>query len=201
MKQIELPHERIFTSPEFVKHYYNAHKKHMGMIGKKIAKSLIKYGFREGRIIDVGCGFGIMAVEIAKAIPGVKITGIDLSQPLLEIANSLAKEAGVSDRVVFQKGDVQKIEFADDSFDIAINTFIIHIVENPLAMLNEIERVVKPEGRIFIMDLRRCWPGLIAQDIRKANTRQEAENIFQDSSIRVGKFGSGLFWWNYQAGR
>jgi len=74
---------------------------------------------------------------------------------LLKIGQSLAQQAGVADRITLLKGDVQKLESQNDESDVVVNTFMMHIVDDPVAMLNEMERVAKPGEIILITDLRR----------------------------------------------
>lgn len=74
---------------------------------------------------------------------------------MLKIGQSLAQQAGVADRITLLKGDVQKLESQNDESDVVVNTFMMHIVDDPVAMLNEMERVAKPGEIILITDLRR----------------------------------------------
>ena len=81
-----------------------------------------------------------------------------------------------------------------------INTFLLHIVEYPEKMLNEIERVAKPEARVMIRDLRRGFLARIVNEFRKGYTAGEASEILARSEIRPGKLSNGPFWWDYIAG-
>jgi hypothetical protein len=67
-------------------------------------------------------------------------------------------------------------------------------------MLNEIERVTKPEGKIFITDLLRGFLALFVKKFRTAFTLEEVLEIFHLSYIREGKYSKGPFWWDYTAG-
>jgi ubiquinone/menaquinone biosynthesis C-methylase UbiE len=141
-----------------------------------------------------------MPIEIAKMFPDAQITGIDLGETLLDIGNRLVDEAGLSDRIILKKGDVQKMEFPDDSFDVVINTFLLHIVDEPVQMLNEIERVAKPGGIILITDLRRGFLANFVKKFRMSHTLDEALEMIAQSNLRKGKPGKGLFWWDYFCG-
>ncbi len=79
-----------------------------------------------------------------------------------------------------------------------LNANMAHLVEDPVRMLDEIERVLKPGGCLFIADLRRSWLGMIERGIRAALTLKEARNLFSRSAIRPGKFSSSLLWWRYE---
>ena len=200
MKRIGLFHPRVFDDKEWAEGYYKRNVNSIQRMGKRYAELLMNRGFRSGRILDSGCGFGTIPVELAKAFPEVEIIGIDLGQPLLDLARSLAEKAGVGDRITFQMGDVEKLESEDDSFDLVINTFMLHIVENPTVMLNEIERVTKPGGIIMISDLRRIWLGYFMKKFRAVFTLEEAVAIIKQSNLRPGRASTGLFWWDYFVG-
>jgi len=70
-------------------------------------------------------------------------------------------------------------------------------VENPIQILNEIERVSKPEGIILITDLRRGFLAYLIKKFRTAHTLKEASELLGKSKIRCGRFASGPFWWDY----
>jgi len=200
MKRAELFHPRVFEDTEWAKGYYKRNAANIRRMGKRYVELLQKSGFTGGTVLDAGCGFGTIPVEIAKAFPDVNITAIDLGEPLLELGKSQAREAGVDDRIIFQIGDVEKLDFPDDSFDLVINTFMFHIVENPVTMLNEIERVATVDGRIMITDLRRIWLGLFMKKFKTALTMDEALEIIGQSNLRKGRRAKGLFWLDYFVG-
>ena len=118
----------------------------------------------------------------------------------MKLGQSLAEKAGVADRINFSEGDVQKLDFEIDSFDVVINTFMLHIVDDPVAMLNEIERVTKKQGRIMITDLRRIWLSLVVKKLKTAFTLEEGKEVINKSNIRPGRYSKGPFWWDYMVG-
>jgi ubiquinone/menaquinone biosynthesis C-methylase UbiE len=200
MKRIELFHPRVFADQEWAEGYYKRNRTNITRVAFRLADILRKSGFKGGKILDAGCGFGVIPVELAKRFPDSEITAIDLGEPLLEIAGSLAKESGVENRIIFKTGDVQNLEFKDRSFDLVINTFMLHIVEDPVAMLNEIERVTKDDGIILISDLRRIWMGIIMKKLKTSFTLNEAKEIINSSNLRQGNAANGPFWWDYFIG-
>ena len=144
MKREPLFHPRVFNTPDSAESYYKQNLEGQKRYAKETVKKLVELGFKEGRILDAGCGYGLVTVELAKAFPKAEVVGIDLSDPLLEIARSLASDAGVSERVLFEKQDVQDMPYPDDSFDAVLNIYMFHIVEDPKKMVEEIERVLIP---------------------------------------------------------
>jgi ubiquinone/menaquinone biosynthesis C-methylase UbiE len=200
MKQKALFHPRVFDEKEWAEGYYQRNKWSIARVGKDFAAMLKKSGFTAGRMLDVGCGFASVPIEIARVFPEAEIIGIDLGRPLLEIGRNLVDEAGLTDRITLIEGDAYDISFGNDSFDVVINTFLLHIIEFPEKMLNEIERVARPGARIMIRDLRRGFLARFVGKFRTSCTAREAAEIIGRSVIRPGRLSSGPFWWDYMVG-
>ncbi len=109
----------------------------------------------EGEAADLGCGAGYLVVELARRAPGLRVTGIDLSEPLLAAGRQAAENAGLAGRVDFRLGNVEDLPFPDRSLDLAVSTFSLHHWADPVRVLNEVARVLKPGGACLIFDLRR----------------------------------------------
>ncbi len=197
MKKLKLYHSRVFNEQDLADGYYKRNISNIKRVGKRLAKLLKNSGFTEGAILDVGCGFASVAIEIAKAFPKAKIVGCDLSKPLLMIGETLIKNEGLEKQITLINGDAQKIDFDTDNFDVVINSFLLHIVENKTAMLNEIERVAKPNAKILITDLRRGFLANFIKKLKTAYSTNEAKDIINNSNIRKGNFSNGPFWWDY----
>ena len=185
MKRAKLKHRRVFDDEEWAQGYYDRHRKWALRSAREFIERLGALGVSKGRILDAGCGFGLMAIEIAKALPDMTVTGVDLSEPLLRIAKGLADEVGMSDRVTFEKRDVSSTGFMDDSFDVVLCMYVLHLVEEPTAMLNEIERLLTPGGILLLKDLKRSWLGHFDNAIATSYTRKEAEEILKASNLRT----------------
>jgi ubiquinone/menaquinone biosynthesis C-methylase UbiE len=191
-------HERVFAG-DFAEEYARKHRRIAEKFGREYAEKLALRGFREGRVLDVGCGFGATVIVIAQAYPQSEAVGIDLSEPLLELARQSARAAGLGERVVFEKADVPRIPYDDNSFDVVTNLQMLHIVEDAVAMLDEIERVLAPAGVLFIADIQRSWVGFFDKVFRSGLTVEEADTLVRQSQLREGVFSSDLFWWRYEA--
>jgi len=198
MKQSELVHEQVFAG-DFAEEYARKHQKIAEKFGHEMARKLAQRGFGGGRILDAGCGFGATAIVLAQALPQSEVVGIDLSEPLLALAAQTAQAVGLAERMAFKKADVQKIPYDDDSFDALINLQMLHIVEDPVAMLDEVERVLAPDGFLFMADIRRSWVGWFDKVFKSALTVEEAGALVRRSKLREGVFSSDLLWWRYEA--
>ena len=199
MKRKPVSHERVFSSKDYAENYAKQHWKMAEKFGQDYGQKLAAQKFSGGKIIDVGCGFGATNLALAQRFPDSEILGIDLSEPLLDIAVEAAKEANLSGRVRFEPADVQQIPYPENTFDVAININMLHLVDDPIRMLNEIERVLVPGGYLFISDLRRSLLGYVEDEIRSALTIPEAKSLFEESELRQGNFRWGLLWWNFEA--
>ena len=199
MKRSPLTHGRVFDDEPFAERYAERHRKMVERFGHEYADKLASRGFYRGRIIDVGCGFGALNIVLAHRFVDSEIVGIDLSDALLRLANRSAQAADLGDRVRFEKADVHQIPYDDDSFDVVINTNMVHLVSDPVLMLNEIERILVPDGCSFIADIRRSWIGFLDKTFKSGLTLDEARELVDQSNVREGSFSSSLLWWRFQA--
>jgi len=106
----------------------------------------------ERRIFDFGTGPGYLPIEIVKRVQNLRIDAIDPLSKSIKIARENAARAGVGDRVHFEVGDAAKLRFEENSFDMIISTGVLHELKDPVKVLNECYRVLKPGGMIFIHD-------------------------------------------------
>jgi len=104
-------------------------------------------------VLDLGCGTGVVARAVG-ARPSFQghVVGIDLSSALLDAAQRFAQAEGVGSRVTFRVGDAQRLEEADDAYDVVIAHTVVSHVPNPLAVLAEAARVVRPGGSVAVFD-------------------------------------------------
>ena len=199
MKRTPLTHNGVFSDENFAEKYARGHTNMAEKFGREYAGKLSARGFQKGRMLDVGCGFGATGIILAESFAKSEVVGIDLSAPLLRLAQARAQEANLTKRLTFEMADVQQIPYEDDSFDVVLNANMVHLVKDPISMLDEIERVLVPGGYLFIADLRRSWLGLFEKEIRSALTLSEARELFRQSQLRQGAFSWGLLWWRFEA--
>lgn len=114
-----------------------------------IQSILVKYFPYPCRVLDVGCGGGHLTNFLAQK--GHLVTGIDLSEPSLEIAKSLDKTGSVD----YRKADAYKLPYPDGSFDVVCAMDIIEHVENPALLIKEASRVLKKGGLFFFHTFNR----------------------------------------------
>ena len=112
-----------------------------------------------GKVLEVGSGPGRLAVRLAREAPSMTLTGVDISDAMVERAARRAAGAGLSERVRFKVGDVAALPLSDEEFDGVVSTLSLHHWPEPTHGLAEIHRVLKPGGEARIYDLAHwLWP-------------------------------------------
>jgi ubiquinone/menaquinone biosynthesis C-methylase UbiE len=106
----------------------------------------------DSRILEVAPGPGSLAIELAK-LGKYQVVGLDISKSFVEIAQSKAQEAGVV--VEFCQGNASEMPLNANTFDLIICRAAFKNFSEPLQALREMHRVLKPNGKALIVDLRR----------------------------------------------
>src|SRR5262249_475385 len=93
------------------------------------------------RVLDVGCGTGIVAREVASRLgTTAPITAVDLSADMLAVARAAADRQGLT--INWQEGNAEQLSFADDAFDLVLCQFALMFVADKTAALSEMRRVI-----------------------------------------------------------
>jgi ubiquinone/menaquinone biosynthesis C-methylase UbiE len=104
-------------------------------------------------ILDLGCGTGVVLRALARRTGfSGRLAGVDQSPALIAAARRLAAEEGVDQRIEFQVGDVHHLSVADSSCDAVITHTLVSHVAEPLMVLKEAARIVRPGGNVAIFD-------------------------------------------------
>ncbi|MDR2026605.1 MAG: ubiquinone/menaquinone biosynthesis methyltransferase, partial [Prevotellaceae bacterium] len=103
-------------------------------------------------ILDVATGTGDLAIECAKSRKTRIITGVDISEKMLEKGREKIAKKHLSDRIDLRYGESENLNFESDTFDATVVGFGVRNFENPEKGLKEIHRVTKPSGKVFILD-------------------------------------------------
>ena len=124
------------------------------LLRRMIAGELKKH-HPNGLMVDIGCGPGYLVADIAKAFPHLYTVGVDISEEMMQITTHNLRSLGISERVSFQQGAVQKLPFEDNTADFVVSTLSLHHWPDPKQALEEVHRVLRPGGQFLIFDLRR----------------------------------------------
>ena len=113
---------------------------------------------RGERVLDVGCGNGAVSMDAARAVgPAGRVTGLDLSGPMLGVARRRAEQQGVD--VSFVQGDAQTVSF-DQQFDVVVSRFGVMFFDNPEVAWANLARATRPGGRLCFV----CWQEMFANE-------------------------------------
>ena len=105
------------------------------------------------RLLEVGSGSGILCRMLAPHLqPGGQIVGLDISPDMTAEAQKYALAQGISSGISFKTGTAESLPYPNASFDGAIAARLLLHATNPDAVIQEMKRVVKPKGRVVVMD-------------------------------------------------
>jgi demethylmenaquinone methyltransferase/2-methoxy-6-polyprenyl-1,4-benzoquinol methylase len=104
-------------------------------------------------LLDVATGTGDLALLLARKIEGVNVTGVDLSEGMLEIGQNKVAKAGLSNRITMQKADCLALPFADNSFDCVTVAYGVRNFEHLDRGYAEMARVLRPGGMLCVIEL------------------------------------------------
>lgn len=105
----------------------------------------------KGHLLDVACGTGDFSIAALRA--GVrKVTGIDISENMVEVGRKKIAEAGLSSVIDLRTGDSEKMEFTEGEFDVVTVAFGVRNFEHLELGLKEMQRVLKPGGKAIILE-------------------------------------------------
>lgn len=113
-----------------------------------------------GRILDIGCGNGALAIKAARRFPSATVTGVDYWGKSwdysIKVCEGNAAACGLSGRVDFRQGSASSLPFEDGSFDLVISNLVFHEIrdaQDKREPLREALRVLKPGGMFVLQDL------------------------------------------------
>jgi ubiquinone/menaquinone biosynthesis C-methylase UbiE len=139
------------TDTSFFIHILEAQDREPGTVRARDAGHRLLDARPGMRVLDVGCGIGTAAIDLACLVePGGSLVGIDISETMLDIARG--KASGVGAPVEFLQRDASSTGFDDNSFDAARSERVFQHIADPEAPLAEMIRVVRPGGRIVVVD-------------------------------------------------
>ncbi len=116
-------------------------------------------------VLDVATGTGGVAAELARA-SDCRVVGLDQSRSMLLAARSRQLSAIASAKVHLVRATAASLPFADGSFDVVVHTFLLRYASNPIAMLDEMVRVLRPGGVMVGLEFAvPKWPWRLAWDL------------------------------------
>lgn len=110
--------------------------------------------FCEGMVVDLGCGPADIPIRFVRAIPDCRVTGVDASPAMIELARDAVRQAGCGQKIDLKCQRVQQFAPTEPA-DAVISNSLAHHVPNPLQFWYAVKRAVKPGGVVLVMDLLR----------------------------------------------
>ena len=135
-----------------------------------------------GNILEVGTGKGYLTIALAQE--GYNFTTVDISEQEQQYARLNIKHLGLEDKVDFQVANAEKLSFKNDSFDIIICRNTIHHLINPFVVVDELIRVVSPNGKIILSDFSKEGLEVVSRIHRQEGRNHEHTGISLDRISR-----------------
>ncbi|NDW18568.1 bifunctional demethylmenaquinone methyltransferase/2-methoxy-6-polyprenyl-1,4-benzoquinol methylase UbiE [Dysgonomonas sp. 216] len=104
-------------------------------------------------ILDIATGTGDLAIQAYRLLSPQNILAIDLSEGMMDVGRQKVEKAGLSDHIAFDKQDCMNLDLPNNSFDAAMAAFGVRNFEDLDKGLKEIHRILKPGGRLMILEL------------------------------------------------
>lgn len=130
----------------------------------------------QGVVLDLACGPGVVTAAVAGAAR--KVTAFDATPAMLEKAKKRCAAAGL-ENVEFCHGDAAALPFADRSFDGVVTRLAIHHFSDPQRVLHEVARVLRPGGRLVVVDV------VVSDHEGEAALQNAIENLRDPSHLRM----------------
>ena len=147
-------------------------------------------------VADIACGEGYLSVESARWAR--RVVGIDRSADVLKRAKALAERRGV-ENITWKRGDMEKLPLQDGAVDVALLSQALHHAVNPSRAVAEAARILRPGGRVLVLDLREHdqewvrdrvgdrWLGFKDEDLERFLTGAGLKDVH----VRVGSRSPG----------
>ncbi|HEX3254753.1 MAG TPA: class I SAM-dependent methyltransferase [Gaiellaceae bacterium] len=105
----------------------------------------------EDTVLDVACGTAAVSIELAQRY-GCRVIGVDQSAEMLTAGGARVEAAGLADRIELRESRAEELLFEDGSFGALTFTYLLRYVDDPAATMHELARVVRPGGRVAMLD-------------------------------------------------
>jgi ubiquinone/menaquinone biosynthesis C-methylase UbiE len=125
-----------------------------------VADVVASFPDRLGKVVDLGCGPGDIAIRLSRAVATARITGVDGSPAMLALARAALRSAGLQSRVSFLEDRIPGVALGVGSFDLVLSKDMLHHLPDPQVLWSEVRRLGRPGAGVCVMDL--CRPATSA---------------------------------------
>ena len=157
-----------------------------GRLEDAFAERARNLGVESGMVLDVGTRVGLIALKILWQNENFFSIGVDASKEMVDRARETATAWGLNERAFFQVGDARRMRLKSNYFDLAVSDCVLHSFDDPISVLCEIGRVLKPSGALLIRDFRRPNRFRMSRGVDDLSRRHGARMRRQiESSLRA----------------
>jgi len=156
-------------------------------------------GLKDGmNVIDLGCGPGITSTAMAEMVPNGNVTGVDISEELIAVANQ-QKDKKKVENLKFQTDNIYDLGVPENTYDFAYSRFLFQHLEHPLKALENVLRILKPGGIYCIADVDDAWL-TVYPDLSDFNSFTQSAAIHQKNNGGDRFVGRKFTTYFYQVG-
>jgi ubiquinone/menaquinone biosynthesis C-methylase UbiE len=171
----------VMDSAEEARDYDSMDHSH---VNRLFVSDLLAINASPMRVLDVGAGTAQIPIELCQRHPTVRLVAIDMAEHMLDVGRRNVEREALRERIELRLCDAKRIPFADASFDVIMSNSIVHHIPAPIAVFEEMARVVQPGGTLFVRDLLRpvdanAIAGFVKTYAKDANAHQQ--KMFADS--------------------
>ena len=145
--QVEQMFDNIAPRYDFLNHLLSAG---IDKVWRRRAINLLK-GLEHPNVLDVATGTGDLALALQKRL-NARVTGLDLSEEMLKVAHQKVAHKSLSSHISLVQGDSENLPFGNDAFDAVTVAFGVRNFENLNQGLSEMARVLKPGGKMVVLE-------------------------------------------------
>lgn len=132
-------------------HHESVLRSHRWRTAENSAAYLLPHLKSGDRVLDLGCGPGTITADLAARVSPGRVTALEITDAALDLARAEIARRELT-TVDFVVGDVHRLEFADDTFDVVHAHQVLQHVADPVAALREMRRVTRPGGVVAVRD-------------------------------------------------
>ena len=144
--------EKTFTNLHLAQLYDEHAQSFMGLVYRRFVARIAGINPAGKRVLDVGTGSGLLAIELAKVHPDWQITGVDISDHMLDLARQNAAHKNLDNKIDFRQASAEELPFVDGQFALVTSNASLHLWTNPFKVFREIVRVTSPGGYCLVWD-------------------------------------------------
>nr|BDT28419.1 class I SAM-dependent methyltransferase [Bacteriovorax sp. HI3] len=139
---------------------------------------------KNAKVLDAGCGTGVLARYVKHQFPDAEVHGFDYSELRVSEANKRNKET--HNKITFFHDNIEKLDIPENSYDVVVSRYVIEHLPNPQAAIKELYRVLKPGGKLFIIDFDGIFINLFSTNARFNELLEQIKSGFK-SDLYVGR--------------